>query len=184
MSEYNTEGGRPSIRIRIRQLLWSIVQVTLFRMSPFICYGWRRFLLRSFGAKIAKTATIGRLARIDAPWNLEMDDKSMICNNAWVMCYGKISVGRYSLIGEYVRVLSGSHDSNSTSYVGIAKPIIIEDNCWIASCAILASGGKKLTIGEGGIVGAGSVVMRNVKPWTVVVGNPAKFLVDRELKKA
>ena len=100
------------------------------------------------------------------------------------MCYGKISIGKHSLVGEFARVLSGSHDSNSSSYIGIAKPIVIEDNCWIASCAILASGGKKLTIGEGAIVGAGSVAMRNVKSWTVVVGNPAKFLVDREMKRA
>ena len=172
------------MKYRIGQLAWSVVQVSVFRLSPFICYGWRRFLLRAFGAKIAKTATIGRLARIDCPWNLTMGEKSMICSNAWVMCYGQVHIGRHSLVGEFARVLAGSHDSNSSNYIGIAKPIIIEDNCWIASCAILASGGKKLTIGEGAIVGAGSVVMRNVKPWTVVVGNPARFLVEREITRA
>ena len=86
--------------------------------------------------------------------------------------------------GEYARVLSGSHDLSSNSYTGVAYPVIIGDNCWIATGSMVVGGNRKLKIGEGAIVGAGSVVMRNVKPWTVVVGNPAKFLVDRELKRA
>ncbi len=58
--------------------------------------------------------------------------------------------------------------------------IVLEANSWVGACSVLLSCVKKLTIGEGAVVGTGSVVMRNVKPWTIVVGNPAKFLMDRE----
>lgn len=113
-----------------------------------------------------------------------MDEKSMICSNAWVLCSGGVSIGKCSLVGEYVRILSASHASNSNSYASVWAPVTIGENCWIASCSIVVSGGKKLNIGDGAIVGAGSVVMRSVKPMTVVVGNPAKFLIEREFNKA
>ena len=182
---YNPKNMERSIWRKLHRFSWVIVNSTIFRWSPFFMYGWRRFLLRSFGAKIAKSATIGRKAVIEAPWNLSMGERSMICNNAWLMCYAPISIGNQSMVGEWARILTGSHVSNSTSYKGISSAVSIGENCWIASCAMLVSGGyKKLVIGDGAIVGAGSVVMRNVKPMTVVVGNPAKFLVEREFNKA
>ena len=183
--QYNPKRGRQAFRKKIKQLCWRIVNVTLFRYSPFFCYGFRRFLLRCFGAKIAKTATIGRLAEIDAPWFLTMMERSMICNHAWVMCYAPVVIGNQSLVGEYARLLTGSHISNSNSYKGIASSIEIGENCWIASCAIVVSGGyKPLKVGDGAIVGAGSVIYRNVKPMAIMMGNPAKYIADREFNMA
>ena len=109
----------------------------------------------------------------------------MICNHTWVMCYAPVEIGNQSLVGEHARILTGSHISNSASYKGVASSVTIGENCWIASCAILASGGyKKLKIGDGAIVGAGAVVFRNVKPMAIMVGNPAKHIADREFNKA
>lgn len=181
---YNPKKDKKSVLRKLHMRLWTVIEVTLFRFSPFFCYGWRRFLLRCFGAKIDKTATIGRLARIESPWNLTMGARSMICNHTWIMCYAPVKIGDQALIGEYVRILTGSHITNSKSYKGISAGVEIGPNAWIASCAILSSGGyKTLRIGEGAIVGVGSVVLRNVKPMTVVMGNPAKFIVDREFSK-
>ena len=61
----------------------------------------------------------------------------------------------------------------------ITKPIMIMDNIWIASGAMILPG---VTIGEGAVVTAGSVVVKDVEPWTVVGGNPAKMIKKRELK--
>jgi len=180
--DYNPKAAKWSILYRVRKTAWDIVNCTLFRFSPFFCYGWRRFLLRLFGASISRTASIGRTAIINVPWNLTMDDNSMICKNAWVMCSGKVSIGRNSMIGEYSKVLAGSHNSNSLTYSFVTPPIVIEDDCWIASGAMLVAGGKRpLKIGRGAIVGAGAVVFANVKSMTIVVGNPAEYLTDRVL---
>lgn len=182
---YNPKKGVSPVRQKLRQLCWRVMNITLFRYSPFFCHGFRRFLLRSFGAKIAKTATVGRLADIEAPWFLTMGERSMICNHAWVMCYAPVVIGNQSLVGEYARILTGSHLSSSTSYQGVASSVIIGENCWIASCAMLVSGGyRKLKIGDGAIIGAGSVVFRNVKPMAIMMGNPAKYIADREFIKA
>ena len=59
------------------------------------------------------------------------------------------------------------------------KPIRISVNSWVAGWSIILPG---VTIGEGAVVGAGSVVTKDVKPWTVVGGNPAKVIKKRELK--
>ena len=181
MSELNVKNGHPPIREKLRNWMWYAVQNTLFQYSPFFCFGWRRFLLRCFGAKIAKTASTGRHVRIDYPWCLEMEAGSTICNFTWLMCAGRIKLGKQAQVSEYARLISGSHDTGSSNFKGVAKPIELGAYSWVGACSVLVSGIKKLTIGEGAIVGTGSVVMRNVKPWTVVVGNPAKFLVDREL---
>lgn len=180
MRELNVKLGRPPIKEKLRNWAWHAVQCTLFQYSPFFCFGWRRFLLRCFGAKIDKTATMGRHVRIDYPWCLVMEASSTICNFSWLMCAGGIRLGRQAQVSEYARLISGSHDTSSAHFVGVWKPIVLEANTWVGACSVLLSGGKKLRIGEGAIVGTGSVVMRNVKPWTIVVGNPAKFLMDRE----
>jgi len=184
MSDYNPKNDKKSVLGKIHRLIWTIVEKTLFKYSPFFCYGWRRFLLRCFGAKIAKSATVGRLARIESPWNLTMGERSMICNHTWIMCYAPVTIGDQALVGEYSRILTGSHITNSKSYKGISSGVEIGRNAWIASCAILSSGGyKTLKIGEGAIVGVGSVVLRNVKPMTIVMGNPAKYIADREFNQ-
>ncbi len=184
MSDYNPKNYKESIIWKLKRLSWTIVEMSLFKYSPFFCYGWRRFLLRCFGAKIAKSATIGRMARIETPWNLTMGERSMICNHTWIMCYSPVIIGDQALVGEYVRVLTGSHISNSKSYKGISSGVEIGPNAWIASCAILSSGGyKTLKIGDGAIIGVGSVVFRNVKPMAIVMGNPAKYIADREFNR-
>jgi len=183
-SGYNPKNDKKRRGYRLKRHIWLFASAILFRCSPFFCYGWRRFVLRCFGAKIAKTATIGRKAIIESPWNLVMGERSMICNYAWVMCYAPVIIGNQALVGEYARILTGSHISNSKSYKGITSSVILEDNSWIASCAIVSSGGyKTLKVGQGAIVGVGSIVVRSVKPMTIVMGNPAKFIADREFSK-
>ena len=61
----------------------------------------------------------------------------------------------------------------------VKKPIVIDDNAWVASRAIILPG---VVIGKAAVVGAGAVVTKDVEPWTVVGGNPAKFIKKRELK--
>ena len=181
---YNPKNARTSLWVKLHRFCWVVVNETVFRYSPFFCYGWRRFLLRSFGAKIAKTATVGRRAVINAPWNLTMGDSSMICNDAWVMCYAPVVIGDRSIVGEFARILTGSHVSNSKSYEGIVSDVLIGNDCWIASCAILASGGRrKLKIGDGAIIGAGAVVFLNVKPLAIMAGNPAEQIAERRFDR-
>ncbi len=75
--------------------------------------------------------------------------------------------------------MTGSHDVTSPLFDLVTKSILIHDNVWIATGAIILPG---ITIGEGAVVGAGAVVTKDVEPWTVIGGNPAKFIKNRILK--
>ena len=184
MNEYNPQKDKKSVARKLRRLVWVVVEQTLFRYSPFVCWGWRRFLLRCFGAKIAKTATVGRLARIEDPWNLSMGERSMIGNHTWIMCYAPVVLEDQVLVGEYSKILTGSHQTNSFSYKGIVSGVTIKKNVWIASNAMLISSGyKTLVIGEAAVISAGAVVFNNVKPMAIMIGNPAKHIADREFNK-
>ena len=122
---------------------------------------------------------MARKCRIDYPWRLTMGEKSSLGDGAWAYCLDNIIIGKNCCIGEDVRLLTGSHDITSTHFDLVTKPIMIQDNCWIATGAIILPG---ITIGEGAVVAAGSVVVKDVEPWTVVGGNPAKFIKKRVLK--
>jgi acetyltransferase-like isoleucine patch superfamily enzyme len=77
-----------------------------------------------------------------------------------------------------VKLITGSHEISSGHFDLITRPITVEDNVWIATGAMILPG---VTIGEGAVVAAGAVVTKDVEPWTVVGGNPARFIKKREL---
>ena len=131
------------------------------------------------GANIHKYASIARSCRIDYPWNLSIGELSSIGSGAWVYALDKIEIGKNVCIGENVRLITGSHDIVSPHFDLVTEPITICDNVWVATGAVVLPG---VMIGEGAVVGACAVVTKDVEPWTVVGGNPAKFIKKRELK--
>lgn len=130
------------------------------------------------GQNICKYASLARNCRIDYPWNVSIGELSSIGSGAWVYALDKIVIGKNVCIGEGVRLITGSHDVSSPTFDLVTKPITINDNVWVATGAIVLPG---VTIGEGAVVGAGAVVTKDVEPWTVVGGNPAKEIKKREL---
>ena len=87
---------------------------------------------------------------------------------------GGITIGDNVLIGHNVTLATLNHDFNpQTRQYIYPKPINIGNNVWIGSDSTILPG---ITIGDGAIVGAGSVVTKNVEPNTVVAGNPAKII--------
>lgn len=166
--------------------LWGCVLNTLYRFSwRFNCF--RMFLLKLFGAtlKIDKTSQIGRYvscspkARIDCPWNLTVGNITSFADRSWVYALDKITIGEKTCIGEYVKLLTGYHDITTWNFAFKTKPITIGSCVWIATGAIVLPG---VTIGDGAVVAAGSVVTNDVEPWTVVGGNPARVIKKREMQ--
>ena len=162
------------------RLLWIITWGLLARPIPrSLGSSWKRFLLRLFGAKIHKTAIIYSSVRIYMPWQLEMREYS--CLAPEVDCYNvaKIRIGAHATVSQKSYLCSASHDITDPSHLLITAPIILEEKAWVgASCFI----GMGVTVGEGAVVGATASVFKDVEPWTVVGGNPAKFIKKRELK--
>jgi putative colanic acid biosynthesis acetyltransferase WcaF len=165
---------------QLARLIWTITWFVLARPFPRNVGGdWKRFLLRIFGAKIHKTSTVYSSARIYMPWNLEMQEYS--CLAPEVDCYNvaKITIGPYTTVSQKAYLCTASHDIEDRSHQLIKAPIVIEGQVWIAAGAFIGMG---VTVQEGAVVGATASVFKDVDSWTVVGGNPAKFIKKRILK--
>lgn len=166
---------------RIKRMLWSICWTILARPFPkSLANSWKVFLLRCFGAKIAKNAYVYSEAKIFMPWNLQMDEHS--CLASGVDCYNAapVSIGKCATVSQRSYLCTASHNIASSRHEQTEKPIIIKDKAWVAAEAFVGPG---VIIGEGAVVGARAVVFKDVEPWDVVGGNPAKFLKKRIIKE-
>lgn len=172
--------NRHSFSSKILRVVWDLVWLFLFRPTPRgILYGWRSFLLRLFGARIGKGVNILPSCRIWQPWMLSMGDYS--CLSEDVNCYSvdKITIGEQVVISQGAFLCTASHDISSPIMELTYHPIVIGSQSWIAARAFIGPG---VTIGEGAVIGACSAVFKDVEPWTVVGGNPAKFIRMRQIK--
>jgi len=132
-----------------------------------------------FGAKVAWSCSLDNTATIVAPWNLHMAARASIGEYSVIRCRDKVKMGHDSCIGRGVYILTASHNISSPDFEMISSPITIGDDVWIATQSIVCRG---VNIGDGSVVGAGALVVKDVEPWTVVGGNPAKFIKKREIK--
>ena len=176
--KYVSELGRKD---QVKRFIWSITWTLFARPIPrSLLNSWKQFLLRSFGAKIDKTAVIYSSARIYAPWNLEMKEYSCIASE--VDCYNvdKIIVGAHSTVSQKVYLCTASHNIHNRIHSLITAPIVIESQVWIGAEAFIGMG---ITVKEGAVVGARAAVFKDVEAWTIVGGNPAKFIKKREINE-
>ncbi|MEM8874607.1 MAG: WcaF family extracellular polysaccharide biosynthesis acetyltransferase [Planctomycetota bacterium] len=164
----------------VKRVLWMATQGTAFRLSFHNWYGWRRFLLRLFGAEIGKHVRVRPSAHIEIPWNVEIDDHAMVGDSAILYSLGKITIGKRVVISQYAHLCAGTHDFNDPEFPLLRPPITVGDEAWVAADAFV---GPNVTIGDRAIVGARSSVFKNVPDGKIAGGNPAKILRDREPAK-
>lgn len=169
-----------SARNKGARLLWRTVWVLLYRPSPRILHGWRRFLLRLFGAKMGRGTYAYPSVQIWAPWNLEMRDHSCLSHFVDCYCVERIVLGRYATVSQYSFLCTASHDYNCRDMPIIAAPITIEDHAWVTADVFVSPG---VTIGKGAVVCARSTVTRDVPAWTIVAGTPARAVGERDRSK-
>jgi putative colanic acid biosynthesis acetyltransferase WcaF len=169
--------GPHSMINKVGRILWGTIWLFLYRPSPRIAHGWRRMLLRLFGAKIGTAAHPYPSAKVWAPWNLEMGNHSCLGDHTDFYCVDKIVIGHHSTVSHYSFLCTASHDYQDPSMPLITSRIIIGEHAWIAADVFVGPG---VTIGDGAVVGARSSIFRDVEPWTVVAGNPARVIRKRE----
>jgi len=152
--------------------LWGAVS-PLFRFSPRLCWGWRRFLLRCFKARVGKHVHIDPSARIFIPWHLAIGDWSSIGFDAEIYNLGPLTIGQRVTISQRSHLCGGTHDYQDPSMPLVKSSIHVNDDAWICADAFLCPG---VTIGARSIVGARAVVTKDVECDTVVAGNPARVI--------
>ncbi len=156
--------------------LWWFVQSVFFRLSPQFLYGWRRFLLRCFGAKIGRKVIIRPSTQITYPWKIKIGDYSWIGDDVVLYSLGNITIGSNTVISQKSYICTGSHDYKKKDFPIYAKETIIKDNCWLATDVFVAPG---VIIKEGTVVGARSSVVKDLESFSVYLGSPAKRIKSR-----
>ena len=165
--------GRSSFWVQ----LWWLIEATLFAWSPQFMYCWRRFLLRLFGARIGQGVLLRPSVRITYPWKLSIGDYSWIGDDVNLYTLGKIEIGSHVVISQRAYLCTGNHNFAKPTFDIFARPIVVQDQAWVASDVFIAPG---VTIGFGCVVGARSTVFNNLPAGKICFGNPAIPVRDRK----
>jgi putative colanic acid biosynthesis acetyltransferase WcaF len=166
-------------RSKVYVQLWWIVQSSLFAMSLQPMYGWRRCLLRLFGARVGKKAIVRPSVKIPYPWKLTIGDHCHIGDEVHLYTYGEIEIGNCAVISQRSYLCTGTHDHTSPTFDLVARKIVIGPEAWLATDVFVAPG---VTIGRGAVIGARSSVFEDIPPGVIAVGTPAKVIGERRMK--
>lgn len=152
------------------RILWWLIQ-PLFKYSPRLLYSWRNFLLTCFGAKISRSARIYPSCQITFPWNLEIGSGTTVAWNVRIYNLGLVAVGENVVISQYSHLCAGTHDYSTSDFKLLKPKIIVKDNVWIAADVFVGPG---VSIENGCVIAARSVVVKNTEANSLYAGNPAK----------
>lgn len=166
-----------SRRNQFGRLAWGLVYRLLFRPSPRPCHAWRRWLLNLFGARVGAGSHIYPKAVIWAPWNLITGKVAAIADGAEIYNPSPIALGHYAVVSQHAFLCAASHDYTRWTFPVVSRPITVGNHAWIAARAIVHIG---VRIGEGCVIGAGSVVTKDMPAWTVCAGNPCRVIKSYE----
>ena len=157
-------------------MLWETIGSCLFAWSPRLAWGWRRAVLRTFGARVGRAVHIYPSVRIAIPWNLDIRDQAVVGDSAILYSLGLITIGPRATISQYAHLCAGSHDQNAPSFDLMKPPITICAEAWICADAFVGPG---VTIGERTILGARAVAMKDIPDEVIAAGNPARLIRKR-----
>ena len=160
---------------QLRRITWSAGR-WFIRLSPRPFFGWRRWVLRLFGARIGAHVNVYPSTHLYMPWNVEIGDWSALGDDVFVYSLGKVRIGRSVTLSYRSHVCAGTHDLSDPLLPLKKPPVFIEDGVWVGTEAFIGPG---VTVGRGAVVGARAVVVKNVEPHDVVGGNPARTIGRR-----
>jgi putative colanic acid biosynthesis acetyltransferase WcaF len=169
--------------LKRRRLRWNLSARLFFRPTLYWC-GWQRrwriWLLRRFGAECGRRVQVYPTCRIWAPWNLRTGESVAIDDGVDLYNVAPIAIGNFVAISRRAFLCTATHDIADVSRRLVTRPITIGDGVWIGAQAYIGPG---VTVGEGAVVGACAVVTKDVPPWTVVAGNPARVIRERPVDR-
>lgn len=165
-----------STRSKLARALWGLVRVLLFKPSPRPAHAWRAFLLRCFGARLGPNCHIYPGALIWAPWNLHCEDGVAIADGAIIYNAGRVQLGSHAIVSQQAYVCTATHDIDDPRFPLIVAPITLGRYAWVCARACVLPG---VVIGDGAVLGLGSVASRSLDSWHVYAGVPAKALRPR-----
>lgn len=159
---------------------WILVQATVWRLAWKRIPGLRPLIVRVFGGTVPLGTMISESVRVYFPWALSLGKDVSVGPGVNFYNLGGVVLGDRVVISQDVYFCGGSHDYTHPRYPLQRKLIVIKSDVWIGAGAFIGPG---VSVGQGAVIGARAVVMKEVPPWKVVVGNPAREIKDRILSQ-
>lgn len=174
------EGGASfSFGNRLFRVVWMAAWLVLARFTPPPLHGWRRLVLRAFGAKVGKGARVHASVSIWYPGNLELGDHALIGPGVRLYNQGRIRIGARSVVSQRAHICASTHDLRDPSFQLVLRPIAIGAQCWVAAEAFVGPG---VTMGDRAVLGARGVLFGDAEEDGVYSGNPAVYVKPRRLR--
>jgi len=165
--------------VNLLRLLWACFQLPFARWTPKALSPLRVALLRLFGARIGPTCNIGSGVKVWCPWNLTIGERSAVGFDTEIYNFEPVTIGRHVVISQYNYLCTSTHDYTHPHFPLVSAPIEIRSQAWIASGCLISPG---VTIGEGAVIGARSLVTKSMPAWTVCAGSPCKPMKARVVR--
>jgi len=158
---------------KVRMLLWGLSWFLMCRWTPKPMNTWRLLWLKLYGAKINGYPFVHQRAKIAIPWHLTLHDRACLGDGAVAYSLGEIEILEDATIAQEAYLCTGTHDFSHASRPLQTGKILIGKSAFIGARAFVL---PNITIAEGAIVGACSVVTKDVLANVYVAGNPARII--------
>jgi len=176
------EGG-PSFSLgnRVLRVVWMATWLVLARLTPPPLHGWRRLILRAFGATVGKGARVHASVSIWLPANLELGDNVLIGPGARLYNQGRITMGARSVVSQRAHSCASTHDVRDPLFQLVCRPVTIGEQ---GRGAAEAWAGPGVAMGDRSVLAARGALVSNAEADGVYGGNPAVWLKDRGMARA
>jgi putative colanic acid biosynthesis acetyltransferase WcaF len=174
-----TTGGFDRGAGALKESLWLVVSLILFRACPFKLSALKCRVLRLFGGRVGRGVVIKPAVKITFPWKLELGDHVWLGEECWLLNLAPITIENNACISQRAFLCTGNHDFKSPAFDLITKPIRVEQGVWIAANAFVGPG---VTVGTHAVLTAGSVASKDLQPYGIYQGNPAVFVQQRQIR--
>ncbi len=161
---------------RAMRVLWDFCWFVFCIWTPKPLNAWRLFWLRAFGANVFGTPFVHQRARIEIPWNLTLHDRACLGDRANAYSLGEIEIAARATVAQEVYLSAGTHDFTNPALPLLVGKITIGEDAFIGARAFVMPG---VNIGARAVIGACSVVTKDVPPDTFAAGNPCRVIRPR-----
>lgn len=160
----------------VKEALWLLISLILFRLCPFSFSALKCLVLRAFGASIGRNVTIKPQVKITFPWKLKVGNHVWLGEECWLLNLEKIDIGDNVCISQRSVLCTGSHNYAKIQFDLIVRPIVLEHGAWIGAGSWVGPG---VTVGSHAVLSLGSVATQSLKPYGIYRGNPAFLVKER-----